>query len=129
MLEMRVKQLESLLVRHVPFVRKVAAEKEAPRGRWPRRRTMTMRKTRPGHREVATTTSPSAPSYFLESCVGSSFPFSSTICTSTRMVCSSTSKASSRMQCHCPTWSNNIAIFLGCSKQPCLTREDHELDV
>jgi hypothetical protein len=87
-----------------------------------------MRKTRrPDLREVATTKAPLAPSDFLESSVGSSVPFSSTICTSTRTVCSSISKTSSRMKCR-RTWLYNIASFLGCSKQ-CVTREDHELDV
>jgi hypothetical protein len=88
-----------------------------------------MRKTRPSHQEAAMMAALSASSDFPESSVGSSVTFVSTICTSTRMVCSFTSKASSRMQCHCPTWYNHITIFLGCSKQPCVIHEDHELDV
>jgi hypothetical protein len=42
------------------------------------------------------------------------YPICLNYCMSTRMVCSSTSKASSRIKCHHPTWSNNISIFLGC---------------
>jgi hypothetical protein len=69
----------------------------------------------PCHRDAAMMTTPSAPPDFLESRIGWSVPLASTICTSRRMVCSSTSKASSRMKCHPPTWLNNISMFLGCS--------------
>jgi hypothetical protein len=89
-----------------------------------------MRKTnRPDHQEAATTTAPSAPLDFLESSVGSSVPFASAICISTRTVYSSTSKISSWMNCCCPTWLNIIASLTGCLKQQCVIHEDHELDV
>jgi hypothetical protein len=90
---------------------------------------MTRRKNKwPDHREAATMMTPLAPSDFLESSIGSSVPFASTICMSRRTVCSSTSKTSSSMKCLCPTWSNNIASFPDCSKQ-CMTHEDHEHDL
>jgi hypothetical protein len=68
--------------------------------RWPRRRMMTMRKTsRPGHQEVVMMMTPSALSDFLESSIGSSVLFASTICISTRIVYSATSKTSSWKNC------------------------------
>jgi hypothetical protein len=103
MLEARVKQLknqacenfrynESLKARLVPFLRKEAAEKEdddeeEDQQAWPS--------------GSSDDDGPVSPIRFLR--------------VSTRMVYSSTSKASSRMQCHRPMWSNNISIFLGCS--------------
>jgi hypothetical protein len=57
-----------------------------------RKGTRRRRKISPsGHQEAATTTALSAPSDFQESSFGSSVPFASTICISTRIVYSSTS--------------------------------------
>jgi hypothetical protein len=108
MLEARVKQLqnqahrdfsynESLNASLVPFLGKEAAEKEAAeKSRRPSRRTTMMRKTsRPSHHEPTMTTTPSALSDFLESSIGSSVPFASAICISTRTFYSATSKTSS----------------------------------
>jgi hypothetical protein len=83
MLEARVQELERL----IPFLRKEAVKKEA------------------AEKKVVMMMTPSAPSDFLESSVGSSVPFISTIYTSTRTLCSSTSKTSSRMKRHrLTTW-------------------------
>jgi hypothetical protein len=79
--------------------------------------------------EAAAMTTPSTPIDFLESSVRSSVPFPSDICMSSRTMCSSTSKTSSRRIWGCLTWSNSIASFPGFSKQTCVTREDHELDL
>jgi hypothetical protein len=101
MLEVRVKQLEKETaekevtkeaaekeaagkeVAEKEAVETVAAEKEAAE-----KEDDKERKTSPGHQEAVTMT---ALSDFAESSIGSSVPFSSTICISTRSVYSSTS--------------------------------------
>jgi hypothetical protein len=71
---------------------KEVVEKEGLRRRRLRKRTMRWRKiSHGGHREATKTTAPSAPSDFQESSIGSSVPFASTICISTRIVHSYTS--------------------------------------
>jgi hypothetical protein len=67
---------------------KEATVKEAVRREAAEKEDDDERKTNPGHREAVTTT---APLDFTESSVGSSVPFASTICISTRTVYSSTS--------------------------------------
>jgi hypothetical protein len=57
---------ESVNARLAHFLRKEAAEKEVPRRRQLRRR----KTSRCCHHEAAMMTAPSAPSDFLESCVG-----------------------------------------------------------
>jgi hypothetical protein len=72
----------------------------------------------------------SAPSDVLESCIVWSVPFDSTICTSTRMVFSSTWKASSRMKCHPPDLvKQHLDLSRLLDMQPWVIRVDHELVV
>jgi hypothetical protein len=114
---------ESLNARLIHFLRKEAVEKEAVKKEEAkkeaaeRRRRTTRKTSRPGHREAATTMAPLAPSDFPESRVGSSVPFASTICISTRTFYSATSKISSWKNCRRLTWSNSIASLTGYSKQ------------
>jgi hypothetical protein len=61
---------ESVNARLAHFLRKEAAEKEVPRRRQLRRRMRRRKTSRCCHREAAMMTAPSAPSDFLESCVG-----------------------------------------------------------
>jgi hypothetical protein len=118
MLDAWVKQLERL----VPFMRKEAVEKEAAEKEDDNDEDDQQSGSSDDNGPVSTIRFPRIKCWLK-------CPICVNCFTSTRMVCSSISNTSSGMSCHCLTRSNNIAIFEGCSKQPCVTREDHELDV
>jgi hypothetical protein len=129
MFEARVKHFrynESLMARLIAFLRKEATEKEATKKE--------MVEKEDNDDEEDQQVWPSGCSNDDGPISPIRFPrvkhwFKCPICISTRKVYSSTSKKSSRMNCRRSTLSNSITSLTGCSKQQCVIREDHELDV